>query len=436
MTEFTFPLTQVSALREHPLAAVVPEMRPGEWRAFLSDIGQRGVQEPLRVAADGSTVLDGRHRLRAARELAIKAVPTAPALCEPGDEAGYMLRAALHRRHLSDDQRAILAVHLAEAMSAERRRERAQVAAQARWTGGEEGPDAPDASGTGAVQQASPLHFSREVAAKTLGVSERRLRLARELAQVAPDLAARVEAGGLALRAARGWVERRAAMAELAAAPAAALPMGGAEVWQGDAFEVADRIPDGSVDLVMTDPPYSYDWLAFWPRLGELAARVLRPGGFLIAYTGHMFLPATLGGLTAGGLEWWWAAALTFHGHHPAIRARRVRTRWRPVAILRQPGGREAPWFSDLFSTDPMPQKSLHPWQQSLGPARALVRRFSLPGALVLDPFAGAGTFPVAAILEGRRTLAMERDPDHAATARARIAAALAGRDGQAQASA
>ena len=416
------PRVPVQELREHPLAAAIPEMRPAEWCAFLEDVRQRGILDPLRLASDGTTVLDGRHRLRAAREMGLEAVPTAPAPCEPWDEAGYMLRAALHRRHLSDDQRAMLAARLAEAMGSERRRESARAAAKARWG---------DASGIGVLPNASLPDASRTIAARTLGISERRLRLARELARAAPDLAARVEAGGLALRAARGWLERRAALAELATAPAAVLPMGGTELWEGDAFELAGRLPEGSVDLVMTDPPWGAEWLQFWPRLGELAARVLRPGGFHIAYTGHMYLPAAVEGLTAGGLEWWWAAALTFHGHHPAIRARRVRTRWRPVAILRQPGGREAPWFSDLFSTDPLPQKGLHPWQQSLGPARALVRRFSLPGALVLDPFAGAGTFPVAAILEGRRTLAMERDPAHAATARARIAVAVAERDGQ-----
>ncbi|MHB8312376.1 MAG: ParB N-terminal domain-containing protein, partial [Candidatus Dormibacteria bacterium] len=119
-------MTQVATLLDHPLAAVVPEMRAAEWRAFLEDVRERGVLEPLRLAPDGVTVLDGRHRLRAARDLGLEAVPTAPALCEPGDESGFMLRAALHRRHLSDDQRAILAYRLAEAMSAERGRAQRQ----------------------------------------------------------------------------------------------------------------------------------------------------------------------------------------------------------------------------------------------------------------------------------------------------------------------
>lgn len=68
----------VAPLRLHPLAARVPEMRPAEWRAFLEDIRQRGIREPLRLAPDCVTVLDGRHRLRAARELGLESVHAGP----------------------------------------------------------------------------------------------------------------------------------------------------------------------------------------------------------------------------------------------------------------------------------------------------------------------------------------------------------------------
>ncbi|MBI4491365.1 MAG: ParB N-terminal domain-containing protein, partial [Chloroflexi bacterium] len=44
-------------------------MRPDEWRAFVADVRERGILDPVRVAPDGVTVLDGRHRLRAALEL-------------------------------------------------------------------------------------------------------------------------------------------------------------------------------------------------------------------------------------------------------------------------------------------------------------------------------------------------------------------------------
>lgn len=58
----------IAALRLHPLAERVPEMRPAEWRAFLADVRGLGILKPLRSAPDGMTVLDRRHRLRAAQE--------------------------------------------------------------------------------------------------------------------------------------------------------------------------------------------------------------------------------------------------------------------------------------------------------------------------------------------------------------------------------
>lgn len=415
----------VSALRLHPLAARVPEMRPAEWRAFLEDVRQRGILEPLRVAEDGLTVLDGRHRLRAARELGLAEAPADPADCEPGGETGYMLRAALHRRHLSDDQRAILGARLADALGAERRQEKARAAIRSRWEGAE--PEvAPDTPGITPVPGVSAQPKAREIVARELGVSERRLSVARELSRNAPDLAAQVEAGKLPLLVAKTQATRRAAVADLADRTQVGLPEG-AEIRQGDAFEVAGKIPDGSVDLILTDPPYTSADTGLWAPLGTMAARLLRPGGWLLCHAGMMDLPVELAGLCAPGLEWWWMAALVLPGgpHQPAVRQRRVRNGWQALAILHKPGP-EAPsvWFSDLLRVDPEPQKELHPWQKSPGPARRLIRRFSLPGQLVLDPFAGSGTFPLAAVLEGRRALGIELDPGHAEVAKRRLAGA------------
>ncbi len=414
----------MSALRLHPLAVRVPEMRPAEWRAFLEDVRQRGILEPLRLASDGVTVLDGRHRLKAARELGLESVPAGLAASEPGDETGYMIRAALHRRHLSDDQRAVLAARLAEAMGVERGRAQRQEAVRSRWAASEDASPESDAGWTTPVHSVSPSELSRTLAARELGVSERRLRTAQALTDGAPDLAARVEAGTMPLLVAKTQAERRNALAELAASTPASIPTGG-EIWQGDFRGLGRAIPGASVDLILTDPPYGTEFLDIWPELGRLAYRVLKPGSFLLAYVGHLHLPQELAGLAAGGLDYWWLASIHFLGHQPAIRVRRVRTGWRPVVIFVKPPIPESPpWFADWLQMDPMPEKRYHVWGQSLGPPRQLTRRFAPPGGLVLDPFAGSGTFPLAALMEGRRYLGIELDPGHAEVARQRLAGA------------
>lgn len=56
-------------LREHFRASFVPLMRPNEFDELVADIASRGIVNPLEVLGD--VVLDGRHRLKAAKQLAL-----------------------------------------------------------------------------------------------------------------------------------------------------------------------------------------------------------------------------------------------------------------------------------------------------------------------------------------------------------------------------
>jgi N6-adenosine-specific RNA methylase IME4 len=84
-------------------------MRPDEWAEFYRDIAFRGIKVPLEVLGDG-TVLDGRHRLRAAVELGLPTVPVMDAALGSDTPEVHMLKAAVLRRHLTDGQRAAMSV--------------------------------------------------------------------------------------------------------------------------------------------------------------------------------------------------------------------------------------------------------------------------------------------------------------------------------------
>jgi DNA modification methylase len=68
------------------------------------------------------------------------------------------------------------------------------------------------------------------------------------------------------------------------------------------------------------------------------------------------------------------------------------------------------------------PTRNFHPTVKPLALMRWLVRLVCPPGALVVDPFCGSGSTGCAAVLERCRFLCVERDPDYAAIASARIA--------------
>lgn len=70
--------------------------------------------------------------------------------------------------------------------------------------------------------------------------------------------------------------------------------------------------------------------------------------------------------------------------------------------------------------------QNIHPTVKPIELMRRLIRLVSKPGHTIIDPFMGSGTTGVAAILEGRNFIGIEREPDYLKIANTRIASALA----------
>lgn len=83
-------------------------------------------------------------------------------------------------------------------------------------------------------------------------------------------------------------------------------------------------------------------------------------------------------------------------------------------------GGRAAVWIQGREQVD----RPDHPCQKPLGLMEKLVADFTESGETVLDPFTGSGTTGVAAIRLGRRFIGFERDPTYHTMAVKRLSAA------------
>jgi ParB-like chromosome segregation protein Spo0J len=176
-----------SKLREHADATLVPAMSAEEYRALLGDVRECGLQVPLEITSAG-IVLDGRHRLLVARELDLQTVPVR--VVSPMDELVHMLSAALLRRHLSQSQKAALALELDEYRQARTHAEKRQRA---------------NLRGSSEVATLPPRgEKTREIPARRAGVSPRTVQDAIAVRAADPALFARVKAGELPQRIGRG----------------------------------------------------------------------------------------------------------------------------------------------------------------------------------------------------------------------------------------
>jgi SAM-dependent methyltransferase len=195
-------------------------------------------------------------------------------------------------------------------------------------------------------------------------------------------------------------------------------------VLEGDFREVARRLPDGSVSLVFTDPPYVRESLPLFGDLAEVAKRVLRPGGSLLCYCGHYALAEILPLMTRH-LSFYWCCACVHSGPQALMRLFGVRVGWKPILWFTngpRPVHETQDFVSDVVSGGR--EKDAHDWQQAEGEAAYYVGKLTRPGETVFDPFCGGGTTPAAALSLGRQIIACDIDPEKVAISRERVARA------------
>lgn len=104
-------------LKIHPAAELFPPMTEAEFLGLKEDMREHGQRESI-VVWQGQ-LIDGRHRMRACRELGIE--PEIAELMDETDPWQYVVSHNLHRRHLTTAQRSMVADKLASRKQGEKK---------------------------------------------------------------------------------------------------------------------------------------------------------------------------------------------------------------------------------------------------------------------------------------------------------------------------
>lgn len=229
-----------------------------------------------------------------------------------------------------------------------------------------------------------------------------------------------------------------------------------------DCLEGLKEVPDKSVDLIVTDPPYGttackWDVIVPFEKLWPEYKRVLKPGAACVVFGSEPF--STL--LRASNLpgfkhDWIWekeqganfmnvkfqpykvheiiSVFLCDKAHyHPQMGTGKPYTSGKGtsgditgnvVKTQTQNTGTRYPRSILRFNTDKA-RGSLHPTQKPLALIEYLIKTYSNPGDVVLDPFMGSGTTAVACVSTGRNYIGFELKEDYHSIATKRIADAV-----------
>ena len=212
-------------------------------------------------------------------------------------------------------------------------------------------------------------------------------------------------------------------------------------LYMGDCLDVMKTIPDGSIDAVVTDPPYgiNLDGKRAKQRGGGV---IVRQGSYNTfqdtpEYVRSVVIPAIAECrriaravvLTPGVRNLWlyppaddvgcfysasgtgmsrWGFVcchpILYYGKDPYLAAR----------MGSRPNSSGKTYPNDANA-------SAHPCAKPISMATWMVQRGSLDGMTVLDPFMGSGTTGVACVQTGRNFIGIEIDPTYFAIAEKRI---------------
>ena len=247
-------------------------------------------------------------------------------------------------------------------------------------------------------------------------------------------------------------------------------------IFNEDALLGLARIPDGSIDLILTDPPYSLgkdygndsdkqaaaDYLAWTERWIDAVLPKLKPAGCLYIFLTWRYSPEifvmlkqrmtmlneiiwdrrvpSMGGSTRSFSSvhdtiGFFAKAKGYFFDLDAVRipydAQTKKARSRSIFI-------GAKWLElgynpkDLWSVSRIhkenPERADHPTQKPLEIIERMVLASCPAGGIVLDPFMGSGTTAVAASRCGRDFVGFELNPGYCEIIQSRLASAEAHR--------
>ena len=242
------------------------------------------------------------------------------------------------------------------------------------------------------------------------------------------------------------------------------------ELKQGDCLELMKDIPDGSVDLVLTDPPYGttackWDSVIPFEPMWEQLNRIIKPNGAICLFGNEPFTSCLIcSNINGFKYRWDWnkkiPSGMGYAKYRPMQQTEDIcvfskggeKTKYNPQFTKREKpiksggnsiqarvynnfkcmeDGKEYKKTYDyknpvtLIEFDKVRKGALHPTQKPVPLLEYLIRTYTNEGETVLDFTMGSGSTGVACVNTNRNFIGIELDEEYFKIAENRIKQAI-----------
>jgi len=373
----------------------IDALTPEEYANLEASLLADGCRDALITWND--TLVDGHNRYEICTKHNIPYSTVEKEFADENEVLIFITKNQLSRRNLNDYQKVKLGLRLEKYYAEE---------AKKRMLAGKSNPVA-------ILPQGSKVTKTRDKIAKDSGVGSRTVSKVKKIEEKAPaEIKQKLNAGTLTIEKAYKTIvatekkDTRKALAEEAKSLTISI-----DLRHGDFKTVLADIPDGSINVIVTDPPYPYEYIQCWSDLAEFAKKKLKPNGFCIAYSGQFYLPEVMKRM-GEHLDYYWTFCLHHTGQGSQIvNGKNLMCRWKPILIYQNGKKKISNTIQDYIASGGA-EKDGHDWQQSQDGVSDLIRYFTNPNDLVVDTFAGSATTLIAAHKLNRRCIGAEIDEE------------------------
>lgn len=189
------------------------------------------------------------------------------------------------------------------------------------------------------------------------------------------------------------------------------------QLHQGEFQQISQQIPDASVDLIFTDPPYQE--IMLYQDLAKLAKRVLVDGGLCLCYIYQSKLQDVLNAM-AQHLTYNWLICAK-NGGANGRDGYGWFVEYSPILVMVKGEKRKNSQFTADFVKSQPSGKVYHAWEQSQVESSYYISKLTDVGDVVLDAMMGSGTTGISARQLNRKFIGIEKDERTFGIAKGRI---------------